>query len=83
MVTEGAEGIEVAEIFEKINREYYRRIKSVKAVVDKEKCIGCGQCVDVCPVNAIKLADGKADISDECIECGACVSTCSVGAISL
>jgi Uncharacterized Fe-S center protein len=55
----------------------------MKATVDKEKCLGCGQCVDVCPVGAIKLEDGKAVISDECLECGACESTCPVGAISL
>ncbi len=55
----------------------------MKAVVNKEKCIGCGQCVDVCPVDAIKLEDGIAVISDECLECGACVSVCPVEAIAI
>lgn len=27
------------------------------AVVDKDKCVGCGECVDVCPTNAIKLGE--------------------------
>ncbi len=27
------------------------------AQVDKEKCVGCGECVDVCPTNAIKLGE--------------------------
>ena len=26
-----------------------------RSVVDKDKCVACGQCVEVCPVNAVKL----------------------------
>lgn len=55
----------------------------MKVKVDKEKCVGCGACVDVCPVGAIKLKDGIAVVSDECIECGACVGGCPCEAISL
>ena len=55
----------------------------MKAQVDEQKCTGCGECVDVCPVEAIKIENGKASISDDCIECGACEATCPVGAISL
>lgn len=55
----------------------------MKAAVDKEKCSGCGQCVDVCPIEAIQLQDETAVVSDECIECGICVDTCPLEAISL
>ena len=45
--------------------------------IDKEKCTGCGQCVDVCPVEAITMNDGKASIDEEtCVECGACNTIC-------
>lgn len=38
-----------------------------------EDCVGCGVCVDYCPVGAIKLVEGKARIvSDECTECWVC-----------
>ncbi len=40
------------------------------AVVDKDKCDGCGECVNVCPVNAIELQIEKAVIKDACIDCG-------------
>ena len=53
--------------------------------LDKEKCIGCGMCVKVCPHRIFVLKDRKAEIVDKnkCMECGACALNCSVGAISV
>lgn len=51
--------------------------------VDKEKCTGCSACVEVCPVDAIRIKEGKAVISDECIECGVCINHCPNEAITL
>jgi len=58
--------------------------------VDEEKCIGCGACVSVCPVNILELVDReggkKASIGDkqkECIVCKACENTCPVQAIKV
>lgn len=54
------------------------------AVVDKEKCVGCGACVDECPVEAIKIEDDKAIINeDDCVSCGACVDACPCEAIEV
>ena len=54
------------------------------AKVNKDICVGCGSCVDACPVTAIKLDGDKAAVSEgDCIECGACVGTCPCEAISL
>jgi len=60
-----------------------RRKKNMAAKVDNEKCTGCAACVDACPVNAIKIENGKAIISEECVDCGACISQCPVDAIIL
>lgn len=44
---------------------------------DREKCEGCGTCIDKCPMHAIRLRDGKAVILEErCIDCGECIRTC-------
>lgn len=52
-------------------------------VIDKGTCIGCGNCLPICPVGAIALGDdGKASISEACVMCGACISECPVAAIS-
>ena len=54
-------------------------------MIDKNKCIGCGACVGICPVGAISFdASNKAEINPEiCIKCGACEATCPVEAIKI
>ena len=52
-------------------------------VVNKDVCVGCGTCVDICPVGAISMVDGKAQIDKNvCISCGACMGACPVNAIT-
>jgi Fe-S-cluster-containing hydrogenase component 2 len=54
------------------------------AKVSKEKCIGCGQCVKVCPTEAISMVNDKAVVaSEECIHCETCLDECSKDAISM
>lgn len=50
--------------------------------IDKEKCIGCGACVEACPMGCIAMGeDGKAEVNqDICISCGSCAAVCPVEA---
>ncbi|HBA56200.1 MAG: 4Fe-4S binding protein [Syntrophorhabdus aromaticivorans] len=53
-------------------------------IVDKELCLGCGNCVEVCPPQAISLKDDKACIEqDYCEECGFCVAECPLDALEI
>ena len=52
--------------------------------VDVDKCVGCGECVDICPVGVYEMKDGKsiAVNADECVGCESCIEVC-VKAIAL
>jgi len=54
------------------------------AVVDKEVCSGCANCVDVCPCDAIEM-DGDIAVvdADACGDCGQCVDECPTDAITM
>ena len=51
--------------------------------LDVEKCIGCGNCVQICPHRVFTFEAGKAVIQDHngCMECGACSTNCPAEAI--
>lgn len=53
--------------------------------INQELCVGCGTCVENCPVDAIELnGDEKAERNpDYCIGCGICARVCPEGAISM
>ena len=46
-----------------------------------EECIGCGTCVEVCPLEAIVESGDVYIITDDCNECRSCVDICPVNAI--
>ena len=53
-------------------------------IIDQETCIGCGECVFTCTVEAIRQEDEKAAIDRErCVECGNClrIAECPAGAL--
>lgn len=50
--------------------------------IDVSRCTGCGACVEVCPVGAMTLVDGKARVDEEtCTGCEVCVDACPEGAV--
>ncbi len=64
------------------------------STVDKNKCVGCGACKDVCPYNSIKLEEVETTNNGfkyivlrssinpaACKGCGCCAMSCPTGAI--
>lgn len=51
--------------------------------INKDECIGCEACVEVCPFGALSMVDGVAEVDDTCTACGACLDVCPVDALSL
>ncbi|MGA7876465.1 MAG: 4Fe-4S dicluster domain-containing protein [Desulfoferrobacter sp.] len=50
-----------------------------------ENCVGCGECIDVCPVNVYELQDGQSVVvkEEECVGCESCVEVCENSAITV
>lgn len=53
--------------------------------INKEKCNGCGLCVDACHEGAIRMVDGKAELVSDiyCDGLGDCLGPCPTGALSI
>lgn len=53
--------------------------------IELERCEGCGDCVEQCPMSVFQLVDGKAQAADEdrCIECCLCETVCPQLAITI
>ncbi|HKK63360.1 MAG TPA: [Fe-Fe] hydrogenase large subunit C-terminal domain-containing protein [Bacteroidales bacterium] len=50
--------------------------------IQKEQCIGCSHCMNICPTEAIRVRNGKAELfENRCIDCGECFRVCPVNAI--
>lgn len=59
-------------------RNYSNKLK-----IDKNKCIGCGKCVSVCPMKNIALKEKQAVPDNRCTMCYRCINLCPTQAITL
>ncbi len=70
-----------------------------KLIIDRDKCIGCSNCVVACPYSASKslksghgfgvsthtmrVVDGVVEFTGRCSGCGVCLTVCPVDAIEI
>ena len=51
--------------------------------LDKDKCVGCGICTEVCPRKIIKFTSNGIQLEGNCEHCLACAQACPQNAITL
>jgi len=69
--------------------------KVYRLVLHRDRCIGCGICVDMCPKEAIEyfpaVFEGRRSLNrpsidlkaEECVLCGECVASCPMMALAM
>jgi Na+-translocating ferredoxin:NAD+ oxidoreductase subunit B len=59
-------------------------LSSFISEIEGDNCIGCGDCIGRCPMQALTLVEDVAIVDKKrCIGCGLCMSVCPSGAIKL
>ncbi len=56
----------------------------IDTTIDPDLCTGCGECVAVCPSDALTMVDGTAEVTGELsLGCGHCAAVCPGDAITV
>ena len=64
-----------------VNPVFYRFFVKADAFRATDACIGCSKCVELCPLNNIRLENGKPVWGKNCTHCMACICYCPKEAI--
>lgn len=64
-----------------VNDLFYPLFVHADKFYAKDTCISCGKCVKVCPLNNIRLVNGKPEWGKDCTHCMACICRCPSEAI--
>ena len=64
-----------------INNLFYPVFVHAKKFYATDDCISCGKCVNVCPLNNVRIENGKPVWGDHCTHCMACICRCPKEAI--
>lgn len=64
-----------------VNILFYPMFVSARKFTVNNKCISCGKCEKLCPLNNIKITDGKPQWDKNCTHCMACICACPVEVI--
>jgi len=74
----------ILQSMKKYNMKGVAAVSGFITAFDEESCIACGDCVERCPMEALKMSgDRLLYDSDLCIGCGLCSSSCPTGSLRL
>ncbi len=59
-----------------VNDIFYPIFVHAKKFYVTGDCVSCGKCVGVCPLNNVRLENGKPVWGDSCTHCMACICHC-------
>ena len=59
-------------------------VSAFRLKIDEAQCIGCEDCVEICPLKALKVKDELVQVNRKrCIGCGLCNRACPNEALSM
>ncbi len=65
-------------------RKYVNNMFAAYPYINRDKCVGCGECARDCPESTITIKDGKAFVGyKKCIRCYCCQEMCPARAINI
>lgn len=64
-----------------VNGIFYGMFVSDRGFYTTDKCVSCGKCAELCPLNNITIKDGKPHWGGSCTHCMACICRCPSEAI--
>ncbi|WP_418668074.1 EFR1 family ferrodoxin [Allofournierella sp.] len=64
-----------------VNAVFYPLFVHAKKFYATGACISCGKCAAVCPLDNVRLKDGRPVWGDRCTHCMACICRCPAQAI--
>lgn len=64
-----------------INPVFYKFIVKADVFFAESNCIGCGRCVNICPLSNVQIKDNRPVWGKECTHCMACICYCPEQAI--
>lgn len=64
-----------------VNDIFYPVFVHAKKFYAEDTCISCGKCANVCPMDNIRMKNGKPVWGKDCTHCMACISKCPREAI--
>ncbi len=65
-----------------VNPLFYALFVHDKGFSVSDRCVSCGKCAARCPLDNIRMADGRPRWQGNCTHCMACIGGCPTGAIA-